>query len=146
MEANKQKHPTDSVCKSVLTLMLRRNLGSSHAAKIKKEREGQVIYKWLLSFALSRNGNRTANSPSEVPALHLFHTHVGNPNRAEAGEHRRHLPLHGPAVCQTACSSSMSKSPCPDRSSAPRGACQGCAVQAQELRAPPPNPESRGLF
>ena len=31
---------------------------------------------------------------------------------------------------QSARSSSMSQLPCPDRSSAPRGACQGCAAQA----------------
>ena len=29
----------------------------------KSKRESQVIYEWLFSFALSGNGNRTANSP-----------------------------------------------------------------------------------
>ena len=37
------------------------HLGAEASQKIKKE--GQVIYKWFLSFPLSVNGNRTVNSP-----------------------------------------------------------------------------------
>ena len=79
--------------------------------------------------------------PSEVPGRHLrshrrvFGARVGNSAYPQAGEHRRHPPLHGPAVSKTARASSGSEAPYPGRSTAQTSAFKAFPGGAHAARA-----------